>query len=197
MKKIFVAFALLGSFVVASAQQLMPRLEVGINFANHDVKNTIIDHKIKAGLRVGGALEIGLSNAQMTQIYLAPGITYRMSGTKLEVSTTKHELVVPVNIGLRARFAQDLAVSVEFGPYFAYGLGANLNTIKNLKVDLYNTDSGLKRFDSGIGASVALEYNRYFLRLGTEYGLVDLNKTKIMNNYVHNMGFFTTLGIRL
>lgn len=211
MKKIFLAFALLSGLTFASAQQFTPRIEVGANFANHDVKNSLLDHKIKTGLRVGAAVELGLSTSGMTQIYLAPGLTYRMSGTKFEekldlglvsssvgINTTKHELVVPVNIGLRARFAEALGVSVEFGPYFAYGLSANLKGAKSEGdgINLYDTDLGFKRFDSGIGASVALEYNRYFLRLGAEYGFIDLNKVKITDNYVRNMGFFTTLGIR-
>lgn len=204
MKKIFLAaFVAAASFVSLGAQSLSYRAEIGGNFSNYSMKTTEYEFSIKPGLRVGGAVEIALSDAGTSSVFLAPGLTYKQNGSIIDLDSsdsdmrhTIHELALPVNIGFRAKFAQDLSVSLELGPYFSYGLSAK-SKLGSISTDLYDSEDGaLKRFDVGIGGSAALEYTRYYLRIGAEYGFTDMMKNSVSNNYLRNMGFFTTLGIR-
>lgn len=206
LKKLIAAALLLTSGVSgAMAQNLSARIDVGANFANQDVKVSAFDNKIKAGLRVSTALEIALSKSNSSTVYIAPGLTYKMGGTvmsgallgdlmpKLEASYRTHELALPINFGMRANFAPELAVSLELGPYFSYALAGSY-TLGKTTQNIY--PDAQKRFDAGINGSVALEYSRYYLRLGAEYGFTDLNKINYATNYRRNMAFFAGVGIR-
>lgn len=211
-----------------NAQSFTPRVEVGAAFSNASIKNQSTSTKI--GLRAGAALEISLTDAGMANIYLAPGVTYKMGGYKTSLSNvgaaagdalndlagalgnltgalvdtgivdkatsalnglgsvTTHNISVPVNIGLRAGFSKTLAASVEVGPYFSYALSGKSNSI-----DIFEGD-GAKRFDAGLGVSAALEFSKFYVRLGTEFGFI--NQSKIANFDTKNKNFYTTIGMR-
>lgn len=195
MKKVFLSACavVLTALSLEAQTTIKPRVELGLNLGSVDVKNSEYDYKLAAGLRVAGAAEITLSESLSTDIYLAPGLTYKMHGTYIDTSVTSerlsmHSLSIPVNLGLRAKLDNAWGVSFEFGPYFSYLLSSRYQDESN--VDLF------KRFDAGLNASAALEYDRYFFRLGAEYSFTDLNKEKIDNNYFRNMGIFTTVGVR-
>lgn len=207
-KTVLTALACLGIIAGASAQTtIKPRVEAGLNFGNISTSPSTDMYKIALGLRAGGAVEIGLSQSPLTQIYLAPGLTYKNHGTNIEnpvgslgnilgidlgnlskdVRQSMHSIAIPVNLGLRASLGNDLGVSLEFGPYAAYLLSAKVG-------DTTITD-GYKRFDAGINGSVALEYQRFYLRLGAEYGLLNLNNSGVDAFKERNVGFFTTVGV--
>lgn len=195
MKKVFLAacVAALATWGAEAQTTIKPRVELGLNFGRVDVKHTELEFNIASGLRLSAAAEIMLSESLSTDVFLAPGISYKNHGAVVKTWNTNdrlsmNSLSLPVNLGLRAKLGNGLGVSFEFGPYFSYLLSANYQTQSQL--DEY------KRFDAGINASAALEYDRYFVRLGAEYGLTDLNKEKIENNYFRNMGVFTTVGLR-
>lgn len=207
-KTVLTALACLAAVAGVSAQTtIKPRAEIGLNFGNISTSPSTDMNKIALGLRAGAAVEIGLSDSPLTQIYLAPGLTYKNHGYKIkntlgalagdlgidlgalgkDTRVSMHSLAVPVNLGLRASLGNDLGVSLEFGPYAAYLLSAKFG-------DEPITD-GYKRFDAGINGSVALEYQRFYLRLGAEYGLLNLNKSNVDALKERNVGFFTTVGM--
>lgn len=195
MKKVFLtACAVAFAAISLDAQTtIKPRVELGLNLGSFDVKIPDYDYKLAAGFRVSGAAEISLSESLSTNIYLAPGLTYKNHGTYQETLLSSnrismHSLSVPVNLGLRANLGNAWGVSFELGPYFSYLLSSKYKESSN--TDLF------KRFDAGLNASAALEYDRYYFRLGAEYGLTDLRKEKIGDDYVRNMGIFTTVGVR-
>lgn len=196
MKKTILAAtaALIATASLTAQTTIKPRAEIGLNLGNLEAKHSeLVDFGIVSGLRLGASLEVGLSQSALSEVYLAPGLYYKQHGSmasKLgsENRLSMQSLALPVNLGLRASLGNDLGVSLEFGPYFSYMLSSRyLGQSK---------DEDLKRFDAGINGSVALEYQRYFLRLGAEYGLTDLNKPKIEDNYLRNLGIFTTVGMR-
>ncbi|MDY3090594.1 MAG: porin family protein [Porphyromonas sp.] len=194
MKRIVLAAiaALATSAGLAAQTSIKPRVEIGLNLGKLEPKESNLDFNIAAGLRAGVALEFALSQSALSEIYLAPGLTYKNHGAKVtkygeDNRLSMNSLSLPVNLGLRASLGNDLGVSLEFGPYFSYLLSSSyLGASKN---------EDLKRFDAGINGSVALEYQRYFIRLGAEYGFTDLNKPTIEDNSLRNMGIFTTIGM--
>ncbi|MDO4707293.1 MAG: outer membrane beta-barrel protein [Porphyromonadaceae bacterium] len=221
MKKMIVTALVLAAGVLGvSAQSVTPRVEVGAAFSNMSFEKQ--SASTKTGLRAGAAVEVGLTAPGAVSVYLAPGVTYKMGGYKttsqavsnalgdlasafggfpgVEVidaikglasgQVTTHNISVPVNFGMRAAFASAFAASVEVGPYFSYALAAKLG-----EQNLYDLNKDAKRFDAGLGISAAIEYNKFYLRLGTEFGFVNqFGKDQASDG--KNKNFYTTLGFR-
>lgn len=222
MKKLFfVTVATLGGVFTVNAQSIHPRVEVAGNFAKiiEKANNTEVKNGIKPGIRVGAAIETPIGG---NGIYLAPGITYKMEGTKntnsvdalvvkAEGSSTYslHYLTIPVDLGMRVSLGP-VAISVEAGPYFSYALkgteekenkGVSSDILKgaiNATTNLFEKDKEqMKRYDVGIGASTAVEYSRFYFRLGTDLGLIN-TATKNMGDNINmkNASFYAGIGFR-
>lgn len=210
MKRFFLmAVGLVSSMFVASAQFLpvSPRLEVSVSASRQTTsfgKDTSFDSKAKLGFRVGAAAELSLAD----MIYIAPGLVYKTEGAKyskdqsssksLEYSNTIHYLSIPVNLGIRAGLGI-VTVSVEAGPYFAYALKGN-SSIAGMSYNLYKKVDNIfssdknKRFDMGVGASVAVEFNKLYVRLGTDLGLYNTSDPEFIKS--KNSSAYLGVGFR-
>ena len=191
MKKLFfAAFALVAGVLSTQAQtEIHPRIEVGANFASgvNKVVGVTPESKVRLGFRAGLAAEVGLASG----VYLAPGVTFRQEGFKYisEDGYGLNYISVPVDLGIRVPFSENFAVSVEAGPYFAYGLSTT-SKIDAFKAGVY------KRFDMGLNASAALEFSKVYLRVGTDIGMVNALKNNIANTSYKNASFFAGVGLR-
>ena len=191
MKKLFfAAFALVAGVLSAQAQtEIHPRIEVGANFASgvNKVVGVTPESKVRTGFRASLAAEVGLASG----VYLAPGVTFRQEGFKYisEDGYGLNYISVPVDLGIRVGLGDNLAVSVEAGPSFAYGLSTTGN------VDAFKAGA-YKRFDMGLNASAAIEYSKVYLRLGTDIGLVNTLKNDNANTSYKNASFFAGVGYR-
>ena len=191
MKKLFfAAFALVAGVLSAQAQTAInPRIEVGANFARgiSKVGSITADSKVRTGFRASVAAEIELASG----VYLAPGVTFRQEGYKFGNGNGYglNYISVPVDLGIRVPFSENFAVSVEAGPYFAYGLSTT-SKIDAFKAGIY------KRFDMGLNASAALEFSKVYLRVGTDIGMVNALKNNIANTSYKNASFFAGVGLR-
>ena len=191
MKKLFfAAFALVAGVLSAQAQTAInPRIEVGANFARGISKSAgiTIDTKVRTGFRASVAAEIELASG----VYLAPGVTFRQEGFKYisEDGYGLNYISVPVDLGIRVGLGDNLAVSVEAGPSFAYGLSTT-GKLDAFKAGIY------KRFDMGLNASAALEFSKVYLRVGTDIGMVNALKNNIANTSYKNASFFAGVGYR-
>ena len=191
MKKLFfAAFALVAGVLSAQAQTAInPRIEVGANFARgiSKVGSVTADSKVRTGFRASVAAEIELAAG----VYLAPGVTFRQEGYKFGNGNGYglNYISVPVDLGIRVPFSENFAVSVEAGPYFAYGLSTT-SKIDAFKAGVY------KRFDMGLNASAALEFSKVYLRVGTDIGMVNALKNNIANTSYKNASFFAGVGYR-
>ncbi len=202
MKKLLLTAALLIAGVVsANAQQLNYRVEAGLNVANMTIKSgsESLDAKPILGYRVSGAAEIGLND----NFYLAPGLTFRMNGAKYtilkeDLNIAVHVVSIPLNAGFRQSFGNNMAISLEAGPYAAFGMKGKASA-GGISIDLYKKNDYLedfKRFDIGLGASAAFHYTDFFLRVGTEFGLLNQVKKNGDSGSVKHTDFFTTIGYR-
>lgn len=196
MKKLFIgAFALVAGTLAAQAQSINPRIEVAGNFARAQMKNedgsTAQGVKVRPGFRVGAAAEIGLASG----IYVAPGLTFRQEGFKTQggASFGRNYLSIPITLGIRVGLTNAMAVSVEAGPSFSYGV-SSVSSVSNA-LDAFK-EGGLKRFDAGINASAALEYSKVYLRVGTDLGMVNSIKDAVRQASDKNASFYLGLGYR-
>ena len=214
MKKLLLLGAAVAGLATAQAQiTVHPRAEVGENISTLSVKvdNKSLDGaKSLVGLRIGGAAEIALpvNVGSMTTLYVAPGLLYRQLGAtnknkeaSLENKVRINTLTVPVNLGLRVALNDLFAVSLEAGPNFSYVLSAksiaksNSTTIeRNLLKEEDGSKAPMKTFEVGVGVSAALEYNKYFVRVGADLGLNNLSN--IEKNSVKTSDFHIGVGYR-
>ena len=214
MKKLLLLGAAVAGLATAQAQiTVHPRAEVGENISNLSLKvdNKSLDGaKSLVGLRIGGAAEIALpvNVGSMTTLYVAPGLLYRQLGAidknkeaSLENKVRINTLTVPVNLGLRVALNDLFAVSLEAGPNFSYALSAksiaksNTTTVEqNLLKGEDGHKAPMKTFEVGVGVSAALEYNKYFVRVGADLGLNNLSN--IEKNSVNTSDFHIGVGYR-
>ena len=188
-KMIIAAVALLASTFAVQAQGVHPRLEVAGNFSTNIVKDasgySVKDYRTRPGFRVAGAVEVDL----LGPLYIAPGVAFQQNGSKLgDQTTTLNYLSVPVNLGLRLGLG-GLAVSLEGGPSFSYG-----STAKDVLLDFQN--GGLKRFETGVNASVAVHLSSLYFRLGSDIGLTNIYKQKASEASLKNASFYFGVGLR-
>ena len=202
MKKMIAAVALLAATFAAQAQGIHPRVEVAGNFSTNIVKDakgvTVDGYKVRPGFRVAGAVEVGL----LGPLYIAPGVAFQQNGSKAGNETvTLNYLSVPVNLGLHVALG-GLGVSLEGGPSFSYGISAKSTApaeaakeaVKEA-VDQFK-NGGLKRFETGVNASVAVHLSSLYFRLGSAIGLTNIYKNKADEGSLKNASFYLGVGLR-
>ena len=192
MKKfVYVLIALLcvGAVTQVQAQDIHPRVEVAGNFSTHIVNNakglSIKDYKMRSGFRVAGAVEFSL----LGPLYFAPGLAFQQNGSKVG------DRVATLNYlsGLRAGLGNVVAISVEAGPSFSYGISSESSfndVLKNLE------NEGFRRFETGVNASVALSLSSFYVRLGSDIGLTNIYKKKANAESLKNASFYLGVGLR-
>ncbi len=127
-----------------------------------------------------------------------------------------HVLSLPVNLGFRfAVVPEKFSVSAEIGPYVSYGISSKTIyelpegfkegldnfgeifdssfSVEDPSIDNYKAEF-FKRFEAGVGASVAAEYLNYYLRLGTTWGLTSVSDFENLDT--KNNEFYLTVGLR-
>lgn len=225
---VLVAAALLASATMSVAQNRPTfRVDANVTVSNQDHKlnNDTYDTNPNVGLRLGVGAEFRLGSKGF---YLAPGLNYSMKGSRTkwtlpmddpqasyitETSTRLHYLQLPVNVGYRFSLSDDLALSLEAGPYVAFGIGGTKRFVIEgaMPADYHSTVFGQlvggpsnNRFDAGAGIGVALHYKRTYLQVGYEHGLVDMIQGvyhlmpagAVQDEDIYNRSFFVGLGYR-
>ena len=100
-----------------------------------------------------------------------------------KVSTRLHYLQLPINAGIRFDLMNDMAVSIEAGPFLAYGIyGTYRQKFEGWKPNNYSTDffgpaiggPTNTRWDIGANIIAAFHYKRYYVQIGYEHGFADI-----------------------
>ena len=84
-------------------------------------------------------------------------------------------------------------MSLEGGPSFSYGVSSS-STAKDVLLDFQN--GGLKRFETGVNASVAVHLSSLYFRLGSDIGLTNIYKQKASEASLKNASFYFGVGLR-
>lgn len=129
--------------------------------------------RVTEGLYVNGAALLSLRGAS------AEGLTFN-----------PFYLDIPVHLGYKYAFSDDVAVFGECGPFVAIGLFG-----KTEGMSVFNDANGLKRFEAGLGVRAGVELNRrYVISMGYDGGLTDVIKDSDVNTKDHN--FYISLGYK-
>lgn len=198
-------FVLLTAVITANAQTY--RLEVGYNNPirfGANVSPTKFD-----GIRIGGTAEFDLKN----NFSLLTGALYNfVYSNKLQgypnsdsvvYKTFGHYLDIPIRITYSLPITKNLKVFGFAGPNFNIGLFQNQETISTLsaalnqfhgikpgKSDLYN-DGIINRLNLQIGLGGGIQWKKYQLKSGYDFGINKLNRTGTGN--VYQSGWYVSL----
>lgn len=178
---------------------------LGLNVSQ--IRNSGYDGK--AGGTMGARLDYVLPKAHGT--YVTAGVDWAMRGGKYDdiaidlatdptgattssatVKANLHYVEIPIRVGFRYNFSQEIGVYGELGPYFAVGIGGkhkldidadgtpwrtleDQGTWKAFKKSTVVDHDNFQRWDAGLGFRVGAEYNKHYnLMLGCDWGFTDI-----------------------
>lgn len=137
----------------------------GLNTSNYSEGD--MDSRI--GFHVGVRGEYSFSNS----LYGTASLLFSQKGAKAgegdyKVKYNPGYLELPIMVGYRYGFDNGLSIFGETGPYFAYGI-CGKQKLGDEKYDFF--EDGVKKFDAGWGIHAGVEYSKFQIRVGYEFGL--------------------------
>lgn len=214
MKKIILAMLLCGGIFLNSNAQVTQPLSLGVKAGGALSTSSVDDYTMRGGLAVGIVVDYNFTK----NLFLRSGFDFMMKGGKYDqhfdiltngvaengrktVSVHLNYIQLPVMIGYRSDIGNGVSIYGSGGLYGAlavYGKGrynyyTNLNTKESQEYDSLE-DLNFKKFDFGLVAAIGVEYQRYSVNIGYEYGLINLNSTKDSYNYLTNRAYPITNG---
>jgi len=188
--------------VVCSVNAQIYRLEVGYN--NPVRVGSGISSTFFNGVQVGGTAEFDLKN----QFSLLTGVLYNFvysdkiqkypNSTRVTYVSYGHFLNIPLHVTYTYPFSKKLKGFGYAGPNINIGLYQTVNTTSDVSyvpsqfADLYK-DALLSRLNIQLGIGAGLQWKRYQLKAGYDFGLNNLNRLSTGN--MHQDGLSVTLGI--
>ena len=207
MKRIILSLLSVATITTAANAQLAIAPELGLNMANMAMKSggTTISTSMKAGLAVGAAIDLGLTD----NIYFQPGLFYLMNGAKATVSGidatySLNTIQIPLNFEYKLGDDGDNRFFFGVGPYIGYNLsgtskaGGTSNTLKigSTKPDASgNGGDDVKAMDFGAGVNIGyLLANGFFARVHYQMGFAELDPIGDANNSLKSSALGVTVG---
>lgn len=173
-----------------------PRVGLNVSSMSFD-KIEDFDLDSKVGFNVGVAVEFPI----VRSFYVNTGLFYTTKGAKKEITVGSETdkltfnagyLELPIYASYRLNFAEASQLQVNFGPYFAYGVNGKAKNEytdseypednRKSDIDLFGVadendeegKAGLKRFDCGLGVGLGYTWNRIYLGINYQFGLVNV-----------------------
>ena len=188
--------------VVCSVNAQIYRLEVGYN--NPVRKGTGISSTYFNGVLLGGTAEFDLKN----QFSLLTGVLYNFvysdkiqkypNSTRVTYVSYGHFLNIPLHVTYTYPFSKSLKAFGYAGPNINIGLYQTVNATSDVSYvpsqfsDLYK-DALLNRLNLQIGIGGGVQWKRYHLKAGYDFGINNLNR--LDTGSMHQNGLSVTLGI--
>ncbi len=182
-------------------KKLTNRLEIGYNNpAQWGLStNTTYFNGVKIGLTTDFQLSKNMSLLTGVLYNLAYSDKLQMNPSSINYLTYGHFINIPV------QFFYNLPVSNNFkffgfaGPALNIGLSqfqgtmSTVSTIKTTYTDLYK--SNLNQLDLQISVGGGLQWNKYQLKAGYDYGLLNINRLSTGN--IYQKGWYISLAVTL
>jgi len=181
--RLTIAICFILSFVQAQAQVKFGP-EVGLNLATMTLKTSRfgIDPKTLVGFHIGVISEIPLKE----NFVLQPGILYSAKGSKYSVG--EEDMTISpgfIEIPVNALYKFDVSSAKLFvlaGPYFAFGIGGNIETSEgSADIQFGSGDTKtMKAFDLGFNIGAGVEIKNFQFKV--QYGLGLTNLAPVTEN---------------
>lgn len=229
MRKLLLAAAA-ALMTIGAYAQYRPSIIVSAGYQGANLKSSSSGYKsnIASGARVGIDADFNLYEGNNMYFSLRPGAHFSMKGAKDQSGVdlgslfnskwtyTTHLYYIDFPILANVGFdAGEFGVFLNAGPYLGVGVGSSRKTTSQTnvignqgdkKVDSKTTNlfegdnAAFGRFDWGIQLGAGVEYNRFLVGVGTQFGIQNINKTKEIAGKTlptnKNATFFVTVGYR-
>ena len=173
MKKFLMTLAVACFALTASAQEkgdFRFGVTAGMNVSN--ITDMEMDSRI--GFHVGAKAEYNITD----NLYGNAALLFSQKGNKkeegsIEATSNPGYLELPIHIGYRFKMGDKVSIFGETGPYFAYGIcGKDKFGGPGLDEDTKFFDyDNANKFDFGWGVKAGVEYAKFQISLGYEYGI--------------------------
>lgn len=189
MKKflIMVVFALT-TLNISAQEESRFNFNAGIGMSS--VVGSDADTKLTIAYKVG--LTYDLKAAE--NFYVIPGIEFVAKGFKsdnVNGTVNMSYIEVPIVAAYKFNIADGMRLVIKIGPYAAYGIfGSDLEFYNNgKKINIFDKDDGLKRFDAGALGGIGLEFEQF--TIGAEYsrGFIKLDSNYTQYNQAFGLVF--------
>lgn len=174
-----------------SESSLYYGVRLGMNFSTI-TGDFAEDVDSKIGMNLGGVVGLRLSDS--TPIFLESGLYFSGRGAK-DFSLNYLELPVLIKYGVQLN--DDIALLPYIGPYFSMGIGGKVKTLDGTTVKKVSSYDFMKRPDMGFKIGCGAEYNKLYLELGYQFGVINLPKDKVnpLDESAHNGNFYVNVGV--
>ena len=178
--KLFIAASLVALSLSVNAQGI----QVGyVSQTTVSSINSVQTSDMLNGVQAGVFYDMG-----MGPVSLNYGIsyTYLFSNSATIVSTsntTAHQLDLPLRLVFSIPFSEDFRIFAFGGPDFSYALANNTKTTVagiSVNTNLYGNNSNISQFNLQAGAGIGMGIKNVILKVGYDWGLLDLNKTDLI-----------------
>ena len=144
----------------------------------------------RIGFHAGLRVNVGLPRVSQG-LYVNGAALFSLRGASADSTTfNPFYLDIPVHLGYKYAFSDDVAVFGESGPYVGIGL---FGTTDGKSV--FGDANGLKRFEVGLGVRAGVEMKRKLVvSMGYDGGLTDIIKDSDVSTKDHN--FYISLGYK-
>ena len=173
MKKFLMTLAVACFALTASAQEkgdFRFGVTAGMNVSN--ITDMKMDSRI--GFHVGAKAEYNITD----NLYGNAALLFSQKGNQKEEGAYKETenpgyIELPIHIGYRFKMGDKVSIFGETGPYFAYGIcGKDKLEGPGLDEDTKFFDyDNANKFDFGWGVKAGVEYAKFQISLGYEYGI--------------------------
>ncbi len=186
MKKLLLALAgiafVAGSAVAQDYEKNIFGVRAGMNVANMSVKGYSPDSKI--GFHVSGVYQRLLTSS--APLYLETGLSFSQKGCKSgsevgDIKANAMYLQIPVMVNYKFSIKDAVTLYPSVGLYYGLGIGGKVKG-EGYNVDTFGKTGALKRSDLGMRVSATVEWKKFSLGLGYEFGLMDINKNLDLND---------------
>ena len=114
--------------------------------------------------------------------FTSKGAKYTEDILNSELNVNANFLQIPVHFAYKIDVMPGTRIVLHAGPYIAYGIGGkakvNIAGKDRLENDTFDSDFGLKNFDSGLGLGVGAEFGPILVDIGWDMGLVNLSRAE-------------------
>ena len=202
MKKTILSIFSVAAIATATNAQVTYGPEVGLNISNYMGKSggKTQSTTAKAGLRVGGVVDFGLTD----NISLQPGIFYVMNGYKqsafgTDVSVSVNTIEVPINVEYKFGMPGGNRFFVGVGPYIALNMGGNVKISgmpdRSLQIGSDANKDDMKALDFGAGINFGYQLVKgFYARAHYQMGFSNLDPAGNADNTMHNSNFGVAVG---
>lgn len=200
MKKILLSLACVASVFSMSAQRAS---DSEATFWDSSKPEKLVHLGVRAGLNVtsftgdlgedmdskcGFVGGLSADFALMQSFYINSGVFFSMNGAKYDedgykLTYSPMYIKIPVMASYRYNFNESLQWQLNFGPYFAFGVGGKAKLEQDgyddVKADFFGDDddqAGGKRFDMGLGVGTGITWNKIFFGIEYDFGMTKVVK---------------------